>query len=281
MQILKNSSFLSQEIENKEIFVLAGPNGVGKTEIALNLTSFFYSLGIDSYLLDLDFTKADFTARSDRFWNEFSILPRGKGKYSDTPVWDEEIAKVLSLIDKNHRLIVDLGGDLKGMKSWRSLKSFWDNKEVHLTLVTNFCRPFSEEGSYLDFIEKAKTILNLDFHSLISNTHLIEYTDKEVLKMGWEKAGYFSHQENLPILFVSIWEDLIDNLSYKLRQDSSLRLKKTACDTEKTKSREDRPSEFSFLSGAAMRHEGLSWNIFDSAVVGIQRFLHLPWMNKE
>jgi hypothetical protein len=95
--------------------------------------------------------------------------------------------------------------------------------------------PFSEEN-ILNFIEKTKTILNLDFHSLISNTHLIEYTDEEVLKMGWQKAGYFSHQENLPILFVSIWEDLINNLS---------------------------------------------WNIFDSAVVGIQRFLHLQWMSKE
>ncbi|MBP9014912.1 MAG: hypothetical protein KBH15_00210 [Candidatus Atribacteria bacterium] len=236
MQILKNSNFLSQEIENKEIFVLAGPNGVGKTEIALNLTSFFNSLSIDSYLLDLDFTKADFTARSDRFWSELSILPRGKGKYSDTPVWDEETSKILSLIDKNHRLIVDLGGDLKGMKSWRSLQSFWRNKKVHLTLVTNFCRPFSEEEAYLEFIERAKTFLNFDFHSVISNTHLIEYTDEEILKMGWQKAGDFSHRENLPIFFVSIWKDLTDSLS---------------------------------------------WNIFDSAVVSIRRFLHLPWTGKE
>ena len=89
MQILKNSSFLSQEMEDKEIFVLAGPNGVGKTEIALNLTSFFRSLGLDSYLLDLDFTKADFTARSERFLSQVSILPGGKGKYADTPLWDK------------------------------------------------------------------------------------------------------------------------------------------------------------------------------------------------
>ena len=51
--------------------------------------------------------------------------------------------------------------------------------------------------------------------------------------MGWQKAGSFSQKENLPIFFVSIWEDLI---------------------------------------------ESLPWNIFDSAVVSIRRFLHLPWM---
>ena len=233
MQILKNSSFLSQEMEEKEIFILAGPNGVGKTEIALNLTSFFQSLGMGSYLLDLDFTKGDFTARSDRFLSQVSILPQGKGRYADTPLWDKEIPEILSQIDKNHRLIVDLGGDLKGMKSWRSLQSFWRNKEVHLTLVTNFCRPFSEEENYSDFIEKARTVLNLDFHSVISNTHLIEYTDEDILKMGWQKTGDFSQKESLPIFFVSIWESLVRNLS---------------------------------------------WNIFDSAVVGIQRFLYLPWM---
>jgi len=233
MQILKNSDFLSQEIKEKEIFVLAGPNGVGKTEIALNLASFFCSLGMESYLLDLDFTKGDFTARSTRFLSQLSILPRGKGRYADTPLWDEEIFQVLSQIGKTHRLIVDLGGDLKGMKVWRSLQSFWEKREVHLALVTNFCRPFSEETVYFDFITKANAVLDLDFHSIVSNTHLIEYTDGETIKMGWQKAGSFSQKENLPIFFVSIWEDLI---------------------------------------------ESLPWNIFDSAVVSIRRFLHLPWM---
>ena len=233
MQILKNSSFLSQEMEDKEIFVLAGPNGVGKTEIALNLTSFFRSLGLDSYLLDLDFTKADFTARSERFLSQVSILPGGKGKYADTPLWDKEIPEVLSQINKTHRLVVYLGGELKVMKLVLSVEPFWKKIQVHLTLVTNFCRPFSEEEFYFDFMERANTTLNLEFHSVISNTHLIEYTDGEILKMGWQKAGDFSQKENLPIFFVSIWEDLIENLS---------------------------------------------WNIFDSAVVGIRRFLHLPWI---
>ncbi len=76
------------------------------------------------------------------------------------------------------------------MKLWRSLQSFWKNKQVHLTLVTNLV--VSEEEFYFDFMERANTTLNLEFHSVISNTHLIEYTDGEILKMGWQKVGDFS-----------------------------------------------------------------------------------------
>ena len=131
MQILKNSDFLSQEVKEKEISVLAGPNGVGKTEVALNLASFFCSLGRESYLLDLILPKVTLPPEAPAlfFLSQLSILPRGKGRYADTPLWDEEIFQVLSQLGKTHRLIVDLGGDLKGMKVWRSLQSFGEKEK--------------------------------------------------------------------------------------------------------------------------------------------------------
>jgi len=211
MKILKSSQFFVDTLKAVDILVLAGPSGVGKTELTLNLSTFL----TDSTVVDLDFCKGDFTLRSDRFQAPVFIpQKRNPLRYADTPVIDQELLALIGRAGAQNPVIIDLGGDQRGLKIFQVVRPLLAKKNWHVSLVVNFCRPFfQEEESYRTFIVRAEETFNLRFHSLIANTHLVELTDWMTFQEGWQRTRSLAGSLSLPLFFTAVWEEILPSES--------------------------------------------------------------------
>jgi hypothetical protein len=208
VEVLKSSSFLEEVITSGEIFVFSGPGGTGKSEVAANFATLLATRGISCTLVDLDFSKGDFTLRSGRFALEQSlILQGGKERYTEAPTFGQDVLELFSRAGGKFRLVVDLGRDERGLRVFRSLKPFWEKRKTHVVLVVNFARPFFEDvESYIAFVRNFREHHGVPFASLVANTHLMHETDPFLLERGWKKTQALEKVLNLPILFASLWE---------------------------------------------------------------------------
>jgi hypothetical protein len=211
VQILKAGGFFAESWQDSEIIVLGGPSGTGKTELTLNLATYLRkALARECELLDLDFVKSDFTLRSGRYRLEVPLRQSfSAARFSEYPVWEKDVLKLFSGASLESPLIIDLGGDERGLRIFRSLAPFWQKKRVYCSLVVNFHRPFFESvESYFSFVHQMKKRVGIRFHSLILNDHLGHHTDETLVKQAFEKATLLSQKLALPIWFVAVWEEL-------------------------------------------------------------------------
>ncbi|MEN3185576.1 MAG: hypothetical protein ABDK94_01260 [Atribacterota bacterium] len=207
MRILKSTQFFSDTLSGNDVFILAGPSGVGKTEITLNLAAFLSN----STVVDLDFCKSDFTLRSDRFCAPVPVPQRNNPfRYADVPTIDQKLLSLVGRAAIHGQVVIDLGGDRQGMKIFQVIKPILLKKRWHLSLVVNFSRPFfEEERDYCAFVAKIEEMFDLRFHSIIANTHLMELTDWAMLWKSWQKTKELSHMISLPLLLATVWEGMV------------------------------------------------------------------------
>jgi len=211
VQVIKTGDFFAENWQESEIIVLGGPSGTGKTELALNLAVYLRKfLARECELLDLDFVKSDFTLRSGRYRLEIPLRQSfSVARFSDYPVWEKEFLELFSNASLETPLIIDLGGDERGLRIFRSLAPFWQNRKVYCSLVVNFHRPFFESiAGYCSFVRRVEEKVGTSFHSLILNDHLGRYTDENLIQQAFEKAKILSQELGLPIWFVAVWEEL-------------------------------------------------------------------------
>lgn len=177
--------------------------------MAVNFSVLLEQRGISCTLVDLDFSKGDFTLRSSRFRVPGRLFPLGeRAPYAETPVFAQGFPELFARAGKSLRLVVDLGRDERGLRLFRSLHPFWGTKNTHVVLVVNFARPFFEEvSSYVGFVETMRARYSIPLTSLVANTHLMRETDAQLLEEGWRRTVALGTTLGLPILFASLWEE--------------------------------------------------------------------------
>lgn len=209
MELLKSSKVFEETVATGDIFVFCGPGGTGKSEVAVNFSVFLEGKGTPCTLIDLDFSKGDFTLRSPRFRVPSFLFPQeGRASYIETPLFTQELTALFSRVREGWRLVIDLGRDERGLRLFRSLQPLWEESNTHVTLVVNFARPFfrNVEG-YVRFVEDMRQRYSIPFASLVANTHLMGETDVHLLEESWWKTRSLAETLSLPILFVSLWEE--------------------------------------------------------------------------
>jgi len=201
------------------VTVLVGHFGSGKTEIALNLAMDQASAGVPVTMADLDVVKPYFRTRSARALLTESgidlLAPKGPNIHADLPIIVPEIRSHLR--QSLRRLIIDVGGDDVGAKVLGSLSDVVPHSETECLLVLNFRRPSTPDPkSAVEMVREIEAVGRLPVAGLISNTHLMDETDLEVILDGLENAQRTGELLGIPVMAVAAAEDLAVELRARI-----------------------------------------------------------------
>ncbi len=210
----------------KRVLGFLGNFGSGKTEVAVNLA---IQLGLaakqkdDPFtgpvcLMDLDIVNPYFRSREAIEPLENAgvevIAPTGENFWADLPIILPEVRGRLKQSDGT--LILDVGGDDLGAKVLSHMKDDFLPDDYTLIMVVNANRPFTSEiegaRKVLDELEEAA---GLKIGGLISNTHLMDETDPDEIRRGYEFTRKMSEQTGIPLLMVTAESRLMDDGSGK------------------------------------------------------------------
>ena len=199
----------------KRVTVLVGHFGSGKTEIALNLAMELASSGTPVTMADLDVVKPYFRTRSARGLLAESgielLAPDGPNIHADLPIIVPQIRSHLRRSDR--RLIIDVGGDDVGARVLGSLADVVPPAETECLLLLNFCRPSTPDpAAAVEMARQIEAVGRLPVAGLISNTHLMDETNLEIIVQGLQSARKTSEILGVPVAAVAASEVFVREL---------------------------------------------------------------------
>jgi len=175
----------------KRVTIFVGHFGSGKTEISLNLALDLREQNIPVTLADLDVVKPYFRSRSARAMLAEAgielLAPGGEYIFSDLPIIVPQIRSTLRRSD--HKLIMDVGGDTTGARVLGSLVDVIPAEDTDCILVLNFNRPSTPNpDEAVRVIEGIEAVSQVRVTRLVSNTHLMDETNLEIVLDGYRQA---------------------------------------------------------------------------------------------
>ncbi len=208
----------SPKIE-KPVNIIVGGYGSGKSEVSVNLARFlvldksFTARPIS--IMDLDIANPYFRSREASAELEklgiTPINPEGAQFYADLPIILPQIRGAIETAAGT--LICDVGGDDVGARVLSSLATSFDSSTYDMILVLNANRPFtSDMAGCLKTIGEIETASRLKFTGIISNTHLMDDTDEEIVMRGIELSKEVSAETGLKLYFVSAEQKILDKI---------------------------------------------------------------------
>lgn len=202
-------------ISLKNVVIIVGNYGSGKTETAINLAVSQKRTGIDVSIADIDLVNPYFRTREAKQYLETLginvILPPDKYMQADLPILSPLVS---GLIKKPGQLaIFDAGGDSVGVTVLAALGDTLKNIDFQMIQVVNPFRPFTEtiEGGIKIKNEIEKTS-KLKITGIAGNANLIEATCLEDIYKGYEFVLKFSKAVGLPLIFITCDVNLIQKL---------------------------------------------------------------------
>jgi len=201
---------------SKPIIALVGGFGSGKTEVSVNLTKYLISSsGTSVTIVDLDLVNPYFRSREAITEMEALgirvIAPGGGQYYSDLPIL---LPEVKGAIESNEGiLILDVGGDAQGTRALGSMAEIFPSGGYEMLMIINSRRPqTSDVEGCKKTMQRIELSAKLKFTGLVSNSHMIEETDIDVIKEGYRLAQDVSRASDLPLLFVSAKSDILGQI---------------------------------------------------------------------
>lgn len=211
----------------KNITVISGHYGSGKTEVSLNLAI----LNKVDMLIDLDIVNPYFRSReAEDKLEELNIevvsSPLGNSPGSDLPYLSARIYAPFH--NENIKAIIDLGGDDVGAKVFRQFGDFNLDDVDHLFVVNVFRDRTSTKEGIIKTVKEIEGSSGLKVKGLINNSNLLRDTTIEDLIYGEQIIKEAAKELNLEIIYTTIYEKietdkelLGNNINLKLyvRQD--------------------------------------------------------------
>ncbi len=200
----------------KRITIFAGGYGSGKTEVAVNFSAYMAENGLlPLSIIDLDIVNPYFRSRevaSPLISRGINVIsPTGELCSADTPILRPEIWGAIG--NKDMRVVLDVGGDDVGARVLSSMVDSFDPNDYEFLLVVNAKRPFTADvDSCLKMLSDIQTASRLKFTGLVSNTHLIDETDRAVVMEGFEMTREVSKRSKLPLKFISAFANVLEDI---------------------------------------------------------------------
>ncbi len=203
------------KINLKDIVIIAGNYGSGKTEVAVNLAIHCKKAGTDVRIADLDLVNPYFRTREAKaVLNSYGIdlvLPPEMYMYADLPILSPAIAGLIR--NPSPLTILDAGGDDAGATVLGALAHVLKDQEVRLLQVVNPFRPFTDtaEGC-IRIRQEIEGASRLKCKGLIGNANLIDDTSAADIRSGYEFLQNLSGQSGLPLEFITAPSGLLPEL---------------------------------------------------------------------
>jgi hypothetical protein len=172
---------------NKELIVVIGAYGSGKSEYSVNLSGRYNATSKGVMLVDMDVVNPYFRTRDVREQFENTgievVAPLGENQYADIPMLSPGISAAISKYDKT--VILDVGGDPAGCRTLARYIEDIKKRGYQMHLVVNTKRPFTaDKAGIFNMIDMLEETSDLKITELVCNTNLMEYTDEEVVTSG-------------------------------------------------------------------------------------------------
>ena len=200
------------------IVIVVGNYGSGKTEVSINLAVKCKRSGFDVRIADLDLVNPYFRTREARGplceLGINVILPPEKLLQADLPVLSPAIA---GLIRRPGQLaVLDVGGEDVGARVLATLADALRGKHVHMLLVVNPFRPFTNTvAGCLEIRDKIEKASKMTITGIISNANLIDETTAEDIYKGYDFIKIVSRESGLPLKFITVALDLLPRIDRK------------------------------------------------------------------
>ncbi len=213
---------------NKRITLVAGHYGSGKTNFAVNLAYKLKETVDKVAIVDLDIVNPYFRTKDsiDDFQKLGIKLIASKyaGTNVDLPALPEEVYSVTD--DRSYTCILDIGGDDRGAYALGRYKdSIMEENQYEMIFVINKFRPNTRDTeTTLEIMKEIEFASKIKFTAIVNNSNLGEETTKEDVLGSLAYANSISSATNLPILFTSVKEDLIEELQNSIDNLFPLRL---------------------------------------------------------
>ncbi len=199
----------------RRITVVTGHFGSGKTEFALNYALKLKKMGYDTVIIDFDIVNPYYrTKDAESFLNTNGIeviAPEFANSNIETPTLPPDILKAFN--DKSKHIIFDVGGDEDGATPLGVYYEYFSKEDYNLFFVLNERRMLTQdvEGA-LDIYGNIERVSRLRFTGIVNNTHIMQYTDADVILGGERLAEEFSAQVNLPVICTCVYSGFADNI---------------------------------------------------------------------
>ena len=200
----------------ENVVVITGNYGSGKTEVSVNWALWLRRAGLEVTIADLDIVNPYFRCREAQALMKAEgirvIAPGGEMHHAELPIILPEIRGVIE--QPQGVTILDVGGDDDGA---RVLAGFAESfKDYEMLQVVNQRRPFTDtvEGC-LKIQGEIEAASSLRVSGLISNSHLMDETDRSVIVEGAEFAREVGQAKGQVLRFVTVEQRLADQVSFE------------------------------------------------------------------
>ncbi len=213
IDLVKDNKF-NLNLPPRRIEIFAGGSGSGKTEISINRAIQLRRNGTEVALVDLDIVKPYFRSREKRVQLEEEgialISSLERLIHSDLPALSPRIMGVLQ--NRDYTVIIDVGGDDEGAVALGRFKPYLPDGSYEMYMVINTRRPFSRDvRDIIRTMQKISSASRLKITGLVGNTNLGNETNWLHIKEGYRTLEDVAYETGLPIRFISLKEDLIED----------------------------------------------------------------------
>ena len=198
----------------KGLTILIGGHGSGKSEFAIMWSRRLIKVGRKPVtLVDLDTIKPLFRSQeaSNALKKEGIEVVISSVPHSDMPAISSTMFGMIN--NPDNWIVVDVGGDAVGARILASIRNNLHGRDHNLIYILNISRPFnSTTKASLKELKRIEIVSGMKVTGLVSNTHMLDETDVEMIEKGIETAYEISEKEGIDFLGVMATENMIELL---------------------------------------------------------------------
>lgn len=208
---------LKKWLLDREIFIICGHYGTGKTNLAINLALTMAEMGESVTIADMDIVNPYFrTADYSRMLGTCgiqAIAPNFASTNVDTP---SLVPAFDALFDQKlrggRRVIIDVGGDDAGatVLGRYADKALAAGAEL-LFVINRYRALIAEPSEAVELLRDVEACSGLKVTGIVNNSHLKELTDGAVVAGSLPYAEAVARQCGLPLLFSTAPEKVLDD----------------------------------------------------------------------